>query len=70
LKKGKKIEGSVCRFFLHLPMFTGLYSKKPDYKKLKKVILADFDPFHQFAPSKHFRPFFQLSGAFLGRRDF
>jgi len=34
LKKGKALfEGSVCRFFLHLPMFIGWYSKKKPIAK-------------------------------------
>jgi len=53
LKKGEKyFEGSVCRFFLHLLMFIGWYSKKTDENKHKKVILADFDPFLHLTPSK------------------
>jgi len=73
LKKGKKyLEGSVCRFVVHFPMFKGCYSKKTDYNKHKKVIWDDFDPFFSTLPpqNRHFRPFFQLSGAFLGSRDF
>jgi len=52
-------------------MCIGWYSKKTDYSNHKKVILADFDPFPPF-PLKTgiFMPFFQLSCAFLARRDF
>jgi len=33
-------------------MFIGWYSKKTNYNKHKKVIMADFDPFLHLTPSK------------------
>jgi len=53
-------------------MFIGWYSKKTDYNKHKKVIFADFDPFLHPHTLKTgiFMPFYQLSGAFLARRNF
>jgi len=72
LKEGKQIvEGSVCRFFLHLPMFIGWCSKKTDYNQHKKVILADFDPFLHLTLSKQaFLGHFSTFRCVLARKDF